>query len=587
MAADDRGRHLCQLLLDSLTDPVAILDEDGALVAVSQAWRDHAASGASLARGGEGADYLAACAATPGGPPLAAAIEQALAGAAAVAEVEYHAAAAGELRWFACRVRRCAGDGPARVVVTHVDVTAAKRAQWESAEQAERLRLLSSALPLVLWQATIDAGAFAIRWVSANAERVLGVSADELADAAGWTARVHPEDLPGLRSVDASAAGSAQWLEQYRWVRPDGVVLHLQSGITTRPNPDGSTLILGFALDISDAKELERKLLQVDKMDAVGQLTGGIAHDFNNLLAVILSFAGFVHAELAEGDARRDLDEVLRAANKGVELIRQLLVFSRQQPQVKRALDVNTSLAALTKMLKRTVGENIELVVTLSPRAAVVFLDPVQVDQVVMNLAVNARDAMPRGGELRITIAHPAEPSGNFDAGRFVRILVGDTGTGMDAEVAARIFEPFYTTKGVGQSTGLGLTTCAAIVHDAGGTIRIDTEPGRGTTFVIELPVCDLPIEDVAASIVDRVRAQHEHVLVVEDDAALRRAAVRILKSAGYRVSQAADGGDAIRWLDEPGREVDLVFTDVVMPRSGGYAVVSHAQRRILARRCS
>ncbi len=570
-----RAGDLAQRLLDSLAEPAAIVDERGALVAISQAWRAALPDGD---RAGGGALGLGA--GPVEGAAIARGVAQVLAGELATTEVEYARDVDGARRWYACRIGRLEGGG-AGAVVRHVDVTAARAAERAWSDQAQRMQLLLTTLPLVLWEAVAGDDGFAIRWVSANAADVLGVAAERLTGPSGWIAHVHPDDLPDLRSVDPGRVDGQQWLEQYRWVRPDGGVVHLQAGVTTRPGGDGRALIVGFALDVSDAKRLERRLTHVGKMDAIGQLTGGIAHDFNNLLAVILSFAGFVHADLPEGDARRgDLDEVLRAATRGVALIRQLLVFSRQQPQVKRPVDVNATVAALTKLLARTVGENVELRVTPSPRAAVVYLDPVQIDQVVMNLAVNARDAMPDGGALRIAISHPVEAAGGFEPGRYVRLTVADTGSGMDAATAARVFEPFFTTKGVGRGTGLGLATCDAIVHDAGGTIRVDTAPGRGTTFTIDLPACDLPVEELAAPPPLAALTAHERVLVVEDDVALRKAAVRILAAAGYQVSEAADGEAAMRWLDDPRHAVDLIFTDVVMPHAGGHAVAAHARRR-------
>jgi len=570
-----RAGDLAQRLLDTLAEPAAIVDERGALVATSQAWR------AALSEGdGAGGGALGLGAGPAEGAAIARGVAQVLAGEQLSAEVEYARDVDGARRWYACRIRRLEGGAPG-AVVRHVDVTAARAAERAWSDQAQRMQLLLTTLPLVLWEAVAGDDGFAIRWVSANAADVLGVAAEALTGPSGWIAHVHPDDLPDLRSVDPSRVGGQQWLEQYRWVRPDGGVVHLQAGVTTRPGGDGRALIVGFALDVSDAKRLERRLMHVSKMDAIGQLTGGIAHDFNNLLAVILSFAGFVHADLPEGDARRgDLDEVLRAATRGVALIRQLLVFSRQQPQVKRPVDINGTVAALTKLLARTVGENVELRVTPSPRAAVVYLDPVQIDQVVMNLAVNARDAMPNGGTLRIAISHPVDAAGGFEPGRYVRLTVADTGSGMDAATAARIFEPFFTTKGVGRGTGLGLATCDAIVHDAGGTIRVHSALGRGTTFTIDLPACDLPVEELPAPPPLPAPTAHERVLVVEDDVALRKAAVRILAAAGYQVSEAADGEAAMRWLDDPRHAVDLIFTDVVMPHAGGYAVAAHARRR-------
>ena len=340
------------------------------------------------------------------------------------------------------------------------------------------------------------------------------------------------------------------------------------------------THFLCFHSDVTARRQTEAALLQAQKMEAVGQLTSGIAHDFNNILAVILGFSGFVRDGLPEGDPRReDIAEVLRAADRAAALTRQLLTFSRQQPSAKRPLDLNSSAANLVKMLRRSVGEGIEVDIVSSARPAVVRMDPVQFDQVLLNLALNARDAMQDAGRIRFTISHPAEPVGTFRAGRCVRLTATDTGCGMDRATQARIFEPFFTTKAVGKGTGLGLATCFAIVNDAGGTIGVDSGPGTGTTFTIDLPVCDEPLDDAVEVTAPTLRGDGERVLVVEDDAAVRKAAVRILESAGYLVSQAKDGDEAIVRLGEAAAGFDLIVTDVVMPGRGGYALLEHAQK--------
>jgi PAS domain S-box-containing protein len=342
---------------------------------------------------------------------------------------------------------------------------------------------------------------------------------------------------------------------------------------------DGALLgVSSEVLDVTERVRLQAAVVQAQKMDAIGQLAGGIAHDFNNFVAVILAYAGFIRDALPEGDHRRDdVMEILKAADRAAGLTRQLLAFSRQQPTMKRPTDLNQSLANLHKLLARTVGEHIAFSVTPSARPAVVRIDPVQFDQVVLNLAVNARDAMPEGGRLRIALEPAAAPSPDDDGTGWVRLIVSDTGTGMDEQTQRRIFEPFFTTKERGKGTGLGLATCFGIVADADGTIRVQSAEGQGTTFIVEFPQCGEPA-DAMHHVQPVPRAGHgEHVLVAEDEPALRRVVARVLESAGYTVHVAADGREALQKLDELGLRLDLVFTDIAMPGCSGFEVVEHA----------
>ena len=399
----------------------------------------------------------------------------------------------------------------------------------------------------------------------------------------------HPSFIEGPDTDPEASAEVRRALEEQRDCqvtltahRKDGQPFWNDLTLSTVRDAAGEvTHFLFLHTDITARKKAEDALHHAQKMQALGQLTGGIAHDFNNILAVILGFAGFVRDTLPEGDARRDdMMEVLGATEKGADLTRQLLTFSRRQPVARRPLEMNGHVAGLLKMLRRSVGAHIGVEVVPSVRPAIVRMDPTQVDQVLLNLAANARDAMPDGGRLRVTIAHAADRGGPFPEGRCVRLVATDTGCGMNQATLSRVFEPLFTTKDVGKGTGLGLATCDTIVTDAGGTIRVESEPGQGTTFTIDLPVCDEPVEDALEHLSPSPRATGERVLVVEDDAALRKVAARIFESAGYQVVQAQNGDEAIRRLDDVGRDVDLIFTDIIMPGRGGYAVVEHAKTR-------
>ncbi len=346
---------------------------------------------------------------------------------------------------------------------------------------------------------------------------------------------------------------------------------------------DGTALgVSSIVIDVSQRELLQQALVQSSKMDAIGKLAGGIAHDFNNILAVILSYASFIRDELPTGDPKRDdIIEVLKAADRAAGLTKQLLTFSRQQPSAKRRVDLNESLIQINKLLSRSVGAQISLGLRPADESVIVNIDPVQFDQLVLNLAINARDAMPNGGRLDIELARvgSADLPADAPADR-VLLTVKDTGTGMDAETQRRIFEPFFTTKEKDKGTGLGLATSFGIIVDAGGSIRVDSKLGEGTTFFVELPLSGGAAETSPIKAIPR-EALGETILVAEDESGLRGVASRVLRNAGYEVYLASDGIEAIERINELGDKLDLVLTDVVMPGCNGHDVAAHAAKTI------
>jgi two-component system, cell cycle sensor histidine kinase and response regulator CckA len=323
-------------------------------------------------------------------------------------------------------------------------------------------------------------------------------------------------------------------------------------------------------------REQQDRLAQQERLALVGQLAGGIAHDFNNLLSVILSYTSIINDELSDHDpVREDIGEIRKAGQRASALTRQLLAFSRRELAQPKPLDLGVVAADLDKLLRRLLGADIELVTRSETGLATVMMDPSQVEQVMVNLAVNARDAMPKGGRLEIAVS-------NAKGRTIVRLVVSDTGCGMTPEVQSRIFEPFFTTKPMGYGTGLGLATVHGIVHQAGGKIHVESELGRGTRFTIELPaVSELASRIHSSTPPEPGPARAERVLVCEDEAPLRAALDRILRSAGYQVTLACDGSEAIDELERVEYGYDLVLSDVVMPNVSGGALVE----RILTRR--
>jgi signal transduction histidine kinase len=327
-----------------------------------------------------------------------------------------------------------------------------------------------------------------------------------------------------------------------------------------------------------ERRRTEEHLRAAQRMEAIGRLAGGVAHDFNNLLSVILNYAQFALDEVKEGDPLyKDLCAIRKAGERAAGLTRQLLAFSRKQMLMPQILNLNKVINGMTEMLRRLLGEDIELTTNLSPGLGSVTADPGQIEQVIMNLAVNARDAMPKGGKLLIETSD-AELDEMYSnrhmaviPGPYVMLSVTDDGCGMDATTKARLFEPFFTTKEVGKGTGLGLATIYGIVKQSDGNIWVYSEPGRGTTFKVYLPrQSDSAGASMAPSRVITHAQNYETVLLVEDEEDVRKIAERILRNAGYTVLTAANGADALLVYEKVGAVIDLLLTDVVMPIMSG-----------------
>jgi PAS domain S-box-containing protein len=384
--------------------------------------------------------------------------------------------------------------------------------------------------------------------------------------------------------LERAARGESVGQYETLRLRKDGSTIHV--AVTLSPVRDADRAVIGVSKIVrnltsrraaEDAhRSTEEQLRQAQKMEAIGRLAGGVAHDFNNLLLVILSFSELAVMDLRKGDPMRaDLEEVQKAARRAAELTQQLLAFSRQQVLQPRVIDLNHSMAGMERMLARLLGEDVELSLSPASDLGLVLADPGQIEQVIMNLAVNARDAMPGGGKLTLETrnveldADYASTHVGAVAGSYVLLAMTDTGTGMDPATIARIFEPFFTTKDERKGTGLGLSTVFGIVEQSGGHIAVTSEPGRGTTFKVYLRRTD---RAVVPSVVPApfARRGSETILLVEDDPQVRAVARAILKRAGYRVLEAANGGEALLMAQDPSAAIHLMLTDVVMPRMSG-----------------
>jgi PAS domain S-box-containing protein len=380
-----------------------------------------------------------------------------------------------------------------------------------------------------------------------------------------------PADVEHTRDPDRTEDG------EWRHRTKDGAILDVDIAQHTLTFA-GRPAALAIARDITQRKTLEAQLLQSQKMEAVGQLAGGVAHDFNNLLTVILGSADLLLDRIGRDRPERDeVEEIRKAALWAADLTRQLLAFSRRQLLAPQVLDLNEIVANMDKILRRVIGADIDLRTVPHPHLGAVLADPGQFEQVVMNLAVNARDAMPSGGKLTIETANVeldeayarARPAAK--PGHYVMLAVSDTGIGMDAETRARIFEPFFTTKPIGKGTGLGLATVYGIVKQSDGYIWVYSEPGRGTTFKIYLPQVAAAAGPAVRSSVAPVSVRgSETVLLVEDEAMVRNLVQKVLTANGYTVLVAGNGSDAERVAAAHEGHIHLLMTDVVLPGLNG-----------------
>ena len=392
---------------------------------------------------------------------------------------------------------------------------------------------------------------------------------------------VHPEDRPVLDPI-LRGEGPDVGMSVLRWVSKARTIVWIEQHYVMVREHGRLVAIEYIARDITSRRLLEEQFLQAQKMEAVGRLAGGVAHDFNNLLTVINGYSALALETLREFDPlHEELQEIYKAGERAASLTRQLLAFSRRQALAPRVLDLNLIVSDMDRMLRRVLGEDIELAATLEPGLGSILADPGQIEQVIMNLAVNARDAMPDGGRLLIETANAdlddtyARQHNAVAPGRYTMLAVSDTGCGMDAETRAHIFEPFFTTKGPGQGTGLGLAVVFGVVQQSGGNIWVYSEPGKGTTFKIYFPSAGNRAAAVEQGPPARRSAGSETILVVEDEEGVRHLIRTSLERAGYTVLEARDGTDALRLYESRAGAIDLILTDVVMPQMSGKELAS------------
>ena len=472
------------------------------------------------------------------------------------------------------------------------DVTERKRMQEALRASEERLRMAVSAGNVGLWELDLASGQV---WTWPEQDIIFGYEQPP-----AWTYRlflqhVVDEDRERIQRVLEEGRATGVVKAEFRIRALDGSIHWLAGKGQVQSDKAGKPVRMrGTIEDVSERRALEDQLRQAQKMEAIGRLAGGIAHDFNNLLMVMRGFAELLHEKIAGTPERHDTEKILEAADRAARLVGQLLAFSRKQVLAPQVLDLNECLAEVGKLLPRVLGEHIEVVLRPHPAVHAIKADPMQMEQVLMNLAINARDAMPHGGKLLIETqdaiiddAH-ARRHPETTAGPYVMLAVSDTGCGMDAETSQHIFEPFFTTKREQGGTGLGLATVYGIVRQSGGFVWVYSEVGKGTTFKLYFPAvagAAAPLSKVPQT--TTATGGHETLLVVEDEEGVRTAMTEYLRRRGYNVLAAGNGADALQIAGGFRGDIDLLVTDVVMPAMSGQELARallarHSQTRVL-----
>jgi PAS domain S-box-containing protein len=457
----------------------------------------------------------------------------------------------------------------------------------------QRYRQLAENAPDIVFRYELDPEPRFV-YVSPAATAITGYGPEEYyADPELSLKTVHPGDRAMLESVFRGGQPSGRMIA-LRCIHKSGSLVWLEQRTVLVHDRSGRLVALeGIARDVTERKKLEEQLRQSQKLEAIGQLTAGVAHDFNNLLTVINGYTDLTSKEIAPEDpAQRKINEVKKAGEQAAALTRQLLAFSRAQALDPQVVDLAEILRDMHQMIRRLIGDRIKVSTTIVSRVANVKLDPSQLQQVILNLAVNARDAMPKGGVLRFELRNvrfdsQTNPHPDLAAGNFVMLSVSDTGSGMTPEVKRRAFEPFFTTKEVGRGTGLGLATVYGIVKQSGGHVLLDSEPGKGTKFTIFFPEFAVPPETgetpaaAQSGVADAIPSSIRRVLIVDDEPAIRGLLAEVLRGAGFDVLTAQDGREALERAAQA--SVDLMITDLIMPEVEGIELIAMIRRQVPA----
>lgn len=564
-------------ILDALPAHVALLDLKGRILNVNRAWRDfEVADGLSGKAFDGGVDYLSACEDANGVDSevvsdVASNLRAIVNGATTPFSIEYSCGAPGEQRWFQLLASPMPRDSGYGAVVMHVDIGERKQAEARTQEIKQRLETLVN-------EATVG--------IMVHHDWKPIMANDESAHIFGYLDKEELLALPDLRALYAPeeqnrmadyhgarlSGASAPVHYEAKGKKQDGTAMDLEIHAFVL-DWGGQTVVCAMITDVTEQRSTAEQARQLQKMDAVGQLTGGIAHDFNNILMVILSNTDAIleEEENISADLRRRLEQIGKAAEGAADLTRSLLAFSRKLPLRPQRTDINELVVNIGEMLRRTLGAQIEITSVLAEDLWTVNVDCAQLESALVNLSINARDAMPAGGRLLIETTNverdeDADASGFVPAPRsYVMLTVTDTGSGIPPDVLTKVFDPFFTTKEVGKGTGLGLSMVYGFVKQSGGHVYVYSEPGIGTTIKLYLPRSSAFAAKINAPLPAIPRGT-ERVLVVEDDPRVSTAVVEQLRSLGYTVDEATNGAAGLLALEDAAQPYDLVLLDVIMP---------------------
>ena len=597
------SKRFLRSTLDALTTHIAILDEKATIIEVNAAWvRFAGENGFQGQREGVGDNYLSICDSasgnfTDGASSASDGIRSVMAGVRDGFQMEYPCHSPTEERWFVVRATRFGSPGSVRVVVAHENITSRKKAEQSLRDSEQKFHQLADNITDVFWIASPDLNT--IYYVSGGYQIIWGYATENLyANPHQRFNSVLPEDRAQVLAVFGTLMQQEREVSvEYRITRADGAIRWvLDRGFQVRDAAGELVRLTGIATDITERKQLEAQLFQSQKLETVGKLAGGIAHEFNSILAAILGQGELLLKELPAGNLlTENVNEIRQAATRAATLTRQLLAYARKQFLQAEIVDLNQVVAGMKDVFHHLMGGAVQTQIIPAAGLKAVKLDLGQMEQVIMNLAINARDAMPDGGKFTVETAnvaldapaagcHPELPPGNY-----VVLSVTDTGTGMSADVKAHAFEPFFTTKGVGRGTGLGLSTCYGIIKQSGGHIAVFSEPGWGTAFKIYLPQYEPQTKPVlAVPAPANLPRGTETVLVVLEDLALREIVETLLKRLGYAVLTAGSAIEALNLnrRSEP-KPFDLLVVDLAMQPMSGWELADqvqalHPQTRIL-----
>lgn len=576
------SREFMQATLDGLTANIALIDESGKILLVNRSWKNFAVSnGLNAESVSEGVNYLNVCRNAKGSDAhcavkFANGIVSVLSREIESFELEYPCHSPTENRWFIGRVALFQGKGSSRAVISHENITSRKLAEDRLREREHKFRSLIETTKAIAWELELES--FQFTYMSPRIKDLTGYDASEWKDFNFWAQTLHPEDRE--RAVNFCQVETAQGKShefEYRMITANNATIWIRDSVTVIKENGIPSILRGYFFDCTSFKEVKAQLYQAQKMESIGNLAGGIAHDFNNILFPIIGMSELLLEDLPKDSVQyENAEEIFTAGKRGSELVKQILAFSRQMEQKKIPLRVQQILKEVLKLSRSTIPTNIELIQNIQQDCGFVMANSTQIHQIAMNLITNAYHAvMGNDGKIVVELKEMEINNGELadsklDPGRYARMSVSDNGTGMDSEIIKKIFEPYFTTKEKDQGTGLGLAVVYGIVKDHGGDIKVYSEPGKGTTVNIYLPLIIRKEKNASETKGLGLPQGNERILLVDDEVPILKLEQQILKRLGYEVTARSSSLEAIEMFKVEPDYFDIVITDMNMPNMTG-----------------